>query len=127
MTKLLSFLAALVLVVSTASAQAADISGAWTGDAAGGQFQLTFTFKQDGAKLTGSVQGPQDPLVITDGKIDGDKISFTVSFQGNTIHHTGTITGDTIKLNTEGGNFGGGEMTLKRVPKPATPPSKQTL
>ncbi len=123
MKKLCSLLAALVLIFSTASALAADITGSWSGDM-GGQVQLTFTFKQDGAKLTGSVQGPQDPITITDGKVEGDKISFTVSFDGNTIHHTGTITGDTIKLTTEGGNFGGGEIVLKRVATtPAAPPA----
>lgn len=123
MKKLLSLFAALAILFSSASAFAADVTGAWTGDV-GGQFQITFNFKQDGAKLTGNVQGPQDPITISDGKIDGDKISFTVSFNGTTIHHTGTVTGDTIKLSTEGGDFGGGDMTLKRVTtKPATPPA----
>jgi hypothetical protein len=128
MKKLSALVAVLVLAFSTgsafaaASAFAADVTGAWSGDA--GQFQLTFNFKQDGTKLTGSVQGPQDPITISDGKVEGDKITFTVSFDGNIIHHTGTIAGDTIKLNTEGGNFGGGEMILKRVStKPAIPPA----
>jgi hypothetical protein len=122
--KLLSLFAALAIIFSSASAFAADITGAWTGDV-GGQFQITFNFKQDGDKLTGSVQGPQDPITISDGKIDGDKISFTVNFNGTTIHHSGTVTGDTIKLATEGGDFGGGDMTLKRVAaQPAAPSSK---
>jgi len=58
-----------------------------------GGFQLSFTFKQDGAKLTGTVQGPQgDPIAISDGKIDGEKISFKVVIQGGmTIIHEGTI------------------------------------
>jgi hypothetical protein len=83
-------------------------------------FTISFTFKQDGAKLTGSVQGPQgDPIAISDGKIDGGKITFTVAFNGMTISHTGTLNsaGDEIKLTTktDSGDFPGGEMTLKRA------------
>jgi type 1 fimbria pilin len=123
MKKLLSLFAAIAILFSSAAAFAADVTGAWTGDV-GGQFQITFNFKQDGTKLTGSVQGPDAPINITDGKVDGDKISFTVEFNGNTIHHTGTVTGDTIKLTTEGGEMAGGEMTLKRADAaPAAAPS----
>jgi hypothetical protein len=74
-------------------------------------------FKQDGAKLTGTVQGPRgDPIEIADGKIDGDKLSFTVSFNGMTIQHEGVLHDDEIKLTTktDQGDFPGGEMTLTR-------------
>jgi hypothetical protein len=100
---------------------AVDLTGAWTGNMAvpnGDSFQLTFTFKQDSAKLTGTVSGPQgDPLEITDGKVDGDKIFFIVSFNGMTIKHDGVVTGDTIKLTTKSDNvdFPGSEMTLTRA------------
>jgi uncharacterized lipoprotein YehR (DUF1307 family) len=120
--KILSALVALLMVFATASALAADLSGDWTGSVNNGQFQITFTFKQDGATLTGTVQAAQgDPIPITDGKIDGDKLSFTVNFNGTTIHHTGTLSGDTIKLTTEGGDFGAMEMTLKRAPAASSP------
>ncbi len=116
------FLACAVLMTAMAGAAlAADITGNWTGSS--DQFTLNFVFKQDGEKLTGNVTGPQgDPLPITDGKVQGDKVSFTVKVDmgGNsmTIHHEGTIKGDEITLTTkvEGGeDFGGGPMTLKRV------------
>lgn len=86
----------------------------------GDSAQLAFTFKQDGATLTGSVQGPQgDAIAITDGKVDGDKISFKVTFNGMTITHEGTINtaGDEIKLSTkvDSGDFPAAELTLKRV------------
>jgi hypothetical protein len=64
------------------------------------------------------VAGPQgDPIEISDGKVDGDKITFTVSFNGFTIKHEGTISGDEIKLTskTDQGDFPGGTMTLKRA------------
>ncbi len=121
MKKLLYLCAALMMVFTAASAFAADFTGTWTGKMAGPNgegFQLTFTFKVDGAKLTGTVLGPQgDPMEISEGKIDGDKISFNVSVNGMTIKHEGVITGDTIKLTTktDSGDFPGGEMTLTRT------------
>ena len=66
------------------------------------------------------MQGPQgDAIAITDGKVDGDKISFKVSFNGMTISHEGTINdaGDEIKLSTKADSpdFPTMEMTLMRV------------
>jgi hypothetical protein len=126
MKMLLSLCAALLLTFGAATAFAAtDVTGAWTGKMVGPNgdgVQITFTFKQDGVKLTGTVGGPMgDPMEITDGKVDGDKLSFNVSFNGMTIKHEGVITGDTIKLTTkaEGGDFPGGEMTLTRNKPPA--------
>ena len=100
------------------AAFAADVTGTWTGQMGGPDGDgptMTFHFKQDGAKLTGTVDGPQgDPLDIHDGKVDGDKISFTLKFDrgdggGMKIVHEGTISGDEIKLNIkmEGGQGGG--------------------
>jgi opacity protein-like surface antigen len=116
------FLACAVLMtVLAGAALAADITGNWTGSS--DQFSLTFAFKQDGEKLTGAVTGPQgDPLPISDGKVQGDKVSFTVKIDmgGNSmkITHEGVIKGDEITLSTKvegGGDFGGGgPMTLKR-------------
>jgi hypothetical protein len=100
---------------------AVDLTGAWTSTMAapsGNSFQLTFNFKQDGSRLTGTVSGPQgDPVQITEGKVDGDKIFFIVSFNGMTIKHDGVVTGDTIQLTTKSDNadFPGGAMTLKRA------------
>jgi len=120
MKRALHLFVAVIIVFSAVAAFAADVTGAWSGEAKGPNgesFPLTFNFKQDGAKLTGTVTGPQgDPLEITDGKVDGDKIAFNVSFNGMTISHDGVIKGDEIalKTKTDQGAFPGGEMTLKR-------------
>ncbi len=119
-----SLCAVFFLAVSTASAHAADVTGKWTADmqmpGGGDSMQIQFVFAQDGATLTGSVQGPQgDAMAIADGKVDGDKISFKVSFNGMTITHEGTVNaaGDEIKLSSksDSGDFPGMEFTLKRV------------
>ena len=85
-------------------------------------FPLTYAFKQDGEKLTGTVTGPQgDPLQLNEGKITGDKLTFfvTVNMNGNAAKFVseGLIKGEEITLTTkmDGGDFGGGPMTLKRV------------
>ena len=113
--------AALLMVFGARSIFAAtDMTGTWTSQMQapdGTNFSLTFVFKQDGAKLTGTVAGPEgDPLAIDNGKVDGDKFSFTVAFNGMTITHTGTVTGDEIKMTTKAdqGDFPSQQLTLKR-------------
>ena len=69
MKTLLYVCAALVLTLGTASVRAADVTGTWSTEMKtpdGQSFPLTFTFKQDGVTLTGTVQGPQgDPIDIS--------------------------------------------------------------
>jgi hypothetical protein len=113
---------AILLVLAVGVALAADVTGTWTGQIGGpdgGGPTIAFHFKQDGAKLTGTVEGPQgESLQISDGKVEGDKIAFTVKFDrgdggGMKIAHEGAINGDEIKLSTrmEGGP---GAITLKK-------------
>lgn len=116
------FRASLLLALGSVLAFATDISGAWSGNLAGPDggdgFPISFTFKQDGAKLTGTVKGPQgDPIEISEGRVDGDKVSFSVSFNGSTFRHEGTISGEEIKLSmtSEGGGFPGGSFILKKT------------
>lgn len=123
MRKLFSLCLAAVLTLTLAplAAHAAtDLTGTWTGsmDAGGGDMQLTFTFKQDGSTLTGSVQGPQgDPIAISNGKVDGDKVTFDIVFNGTTISHEGTLSGDELKISSKSsdGNFPAATFTLKRA------------
>ena len=98
-------------------ASAADVSGNWTGTAEGpnGPISRTFTFKQDGAKLTGETNSEYTgKSVINDGKVDGDNISFsiTANIQGNEmkLNYKGKVTGNTIKVSSE---FGGAGQTIE--------------
>ena len=77
----------------------------------------TLNLAVDGDTLTGSqtAQGTTSP--ISNGKVDGDKISFTINVHDQfTLKHEGTISGDAIKLTmkSDQGDFPGGEITLKR-------------
>ena len=107
MTKKLLFVTTLLLVVAFA-AMAADVSGKWTYEQAGRNGgparQVTITLKADGSTLTGSVPGMRDapPVEITNGKVDGDNVSFEVKreFNGNTMvsKYEGKVSGDEMKL-----------------------------
>ncbi len=111
MTKKLLFVCTILLVASF-SLLAADITGKWVaeqpGRNGGPPRQTTFVFKADGAKLTGTMTGggrggaAPTPIEISDGKIDGDKVSFTVKREtpngSMEMKYNGTISGDELKL-----------------------------
>ena len=118
-----AILLSVAVALFSLAAWAGDISGTWTGQLSGpdgNTFALTYSFKQDGEKLTGTVAGPQgDPLPLEEGKVQGEKVSFSVNvpFNGGTkFMSEGTIKGDEITLNTkaEGGEALGGPITLKK-------------
>jgi len=95
---------------SALAALAADITGNWKATAEGpnGAMERTFTFKQDGTKLTGeTVSTMIGKSEIKDGKVEGDTVSFTINadFGGNamTIKYSGKISGNEIKLKSEAG------------------------
>ena len=125
MKKLLVIRFAVLVALATGLAFAGDVTGNWTGEFAGpdgGNVSLTFHFKQDGTRLTGNVDGPGgQALELKEGKVEGDKISFAISFDsgGNAmkIIHAGTVKNDEIDLTVtmDGADGGeGGPMKLKR-------------
>src|SRR5215469_2107944 len=113
--RLATFFALLALACMVALG--ADVTGKWAGEAAQGKGgPQTFNLKQDGSTLTGSVEGGRGgPVEISNGKVDGDKVSFDVvrEFNGNsmTLKYSGTVSGNTMKLTVETGR-GPREMTL---------------
>jgi hypothetical protein len=124
MTKRIVFLSACFVLMAASLVWAADVSGKWTAQVPGrgGQTrETTFNFKAEGSKLTGTVSGMQGDNPISDGKIDGDNISFTVavSFNGNDFKllYKGKVAGDEIKFTRtrEGGDQPPQEFTAKRV------------
>jgi hypothetical protein len=113
---------AVAVCLAAAVASAADVTGKWSGElnGPGGAVTLTATFKQDGTRLTGTMEGPGgEAMEIKNGKVEGDTLSFSVDFNGMTVAHEGAITGDTITLQIrmDGGPGGDGPspITLKRV------------
>ena len=96
-----------------------DVTGKWAfnvGTSAGAGAP-TFTFKQDGEKLTGHYVGTFGESDLT-GTVKGADItfSFTVDAQGNAIKetYTGTVDKDTMKGKLVIEGLGEGTFTGKR-------------
>lgn len=85
----------------------ADITGKWSGTLAtpdGQEIAVSYNFKVDGDKLTGTAESPQGTVTVDDGKIDGDKFSFKVNVSGTDYPHTGKIYADSLAMDID---FGG--------------------
>lgn len=96
---------------------AADVAGKWSAQVPAREGQTrdaTFNFKVDGEKLTGTMSGQQGDIEITDGKVSGDTISFTVTTQRGAQKYTGKVEGATIKFTREGGQGPAREFVAKR-------------
>lgn len=113
-------LAILLFALGSVAALAADFNGKWTAEVQGrmGTQTLAFDFHVDGSTLTGKITTPRGDTDITDGKVDGDNISFTqkLSFNGNdiTINYSGKADGDNIKFTRQVGDRPATEFTAKR-------------
>jgi len=135
-------LATLLVSLPLATLMAAGVDGKWSGerkittpDGEERTMTTTLDLKSDGGALTGKMSmGPRGDADIEDGKVDGNKLSFTVKMstpRGDfTSKFEGTVSGDEMALNRQGGpggggggkgprggkgRPGGGPLTLKRV------------
>jgi hypothetical protein len=117
-------IAGFLLGLLALTAFAADVNGKWVAQMTGRNGQtreITFNFKADGNTLTGTITTPRGDMDISDGKVDGDQISFTqtLEFGGNEIKllYKGTVSGDEIKFtrSREGGEGRTQEFTAKRA------------
>ena len=104
------FAIALVMLVFAGLTAAADVDGKWSGSVStpNGDFNMAFTFKADGATLTGTMlgmDGKDNP--IKDGKIDGANIAFSVDLdfggQAFTLNYKGVVSAEEIKFEGEAG------------------------
>jgi hypothetical protein len=129
MTKKLLFVMTILLVASFAL-MAADVSGKWTFEQPGRGGNpgrpVTITLKADGSTLTGTMPaggrgGGGDPIAISDGKVDGSNVSFTVKreMNGNSVvtKYEGTVSGDEMKLKITRNGQDGTPVTTDVVAK----------
>jgi len=85
-------------MVFLAVSYAQDITGNWKG-LANGQFEINYSFKVDGEKLTGTTKGPDgSESPISNGVIKGNDISYTIDIMGAPTKVTGKIKDDVITL-----------------------------
>lgn len=99
----------------------AEIDGKWTAQVEGrnGAQTQTLTLKASGSTLTGTLSGGRGGAAeISNGTIEGDRISFTIVREFGerkiTQEFKGTISGDELKLTMSGGRREPVEMTYKR-------------
>ena len=104
--------------------RAADIAGQWRAefDSQIGRQKYTYTLKQEGDKLTGKanseINGQKRETPLSEGKLDGDKVSFIemLNFDGNDIRiaYSGAVSSNEMKLTREVGAFAKEDIVLKR-------------
>lgn len=120
----ITFLTVCFVLAGIALVYAADINGKWIAQVPGryGRVrEMTFNFKVEADKLTGTVSGRQGDTPFSDGKINGDEISFAVTANSGSNEvkflYRGKVVGDEIKFTRtrEGGDQLGQEFTAKRA------------
>ncbi len=128
MTKKLHFAGMVMLAVALVALAADSVTGKWIFEQAGRQGgtprQTTLDLKAAGATLTGTVtqpgfgrsgDTPPAPVAtpISNGKVDGNNISFEVTrdLGGNsmTTKYEGVVAGNEMKLKMTIPNFQGGD------------------
>jgi uncharacterized protein (DUF2147 family) len=115
---------ALAAWLAAGAAAAAEIDGKWVGMI--GESEITFEFKADGEKLTGTLNNAAQAGVveIKEGKIKGSDVTFHVVRNLNNaetrVEWTGKLAGAELKLQrgAVGGNAAA-EVVAKRPPPPA--------
>ena len=106
-----------VAASSANKVSAANINGQWKGtikDENGGDIDLTYDFKVDGKKLTGTVEGPIGKLDLEEGAAEGNQLKFQVSFNDLHILHEATVADGKIKITAKLPQ-GDREYTITRV------------
>ena len=111
--------AAFLLFFMICFAAVAELTGNWTGSfntPDGNSIAVTYHFKVDGEKLTGTAESPMGSTTIDDGKITGDNFSFKVNVQGQDYPHTGKVYADSCAVDLD---LGGAKVhfILKKTDK----------
>ncbi len=118
-------LAMFALVFISVGCAEDSFAGKWKAqfDSQIGQQKYTFVFKVDGTNVTGTATGERsmgtNDVEITEGKINGDEMSFVepLKLQDNDIRieYKGKLAGDEIKFHRKVGDFAEYDIVAKRV------------
>lgn len=128
MTKKLIYISMAILAVAVVALAADAITGKWVYEMQGRDGTprpVTLELKAEGATLTGTVSGmggrgggggqAPAPQQISNGKVDGNNVSFDVTRETQmgamTTKYTGAVAGNELKLKVTAPGRGGGEPT----------------
>lgn len=122
MTARRAFIASMLVLTSFALLQAADATGKWTAKfmTQVGEQEYTYELVAKGTTLTGTATGNlTGKAQISDGKIDGDKISFVENAMYMDMplrfEYTGTVTNDELRLSRKLMDFEAETIVAKRA------------
>lgn len=134
MTKKLLFAGMILLVVALVALAADAVTGKWVSETPGRDGtprQTTYNLKADGAKLTGDVAGGMGgrgggggggapaPAPISNGKVDGNNVTFEVSRDTQNgamvTKFVGVVSGSEMKLKVTAPGRGGGDPVTTEV------------
>jgi hypothetical protein len=83
-----------------------------------GAQQGTLTLTTNGNDLSGKLAGPQGEIDITDGKVDGNRLTWKASItspMAMTLDFDATVEGDSINGNVKLGAFGNATFSGTRA------------
>ncbi len=88
----------LVVIESSASATAANITGTWKVtiyyQPDDSDYDATYVLKQEGEKVTGTYHGMYGPADVT-GTVKSDNVTLSVTVKGSTAQFSGKVTSAT--------------------------------
>ncbi|OLY94386.1 hypothetical protein SAMN05444008_10523 [Cnuella takakiae] len=102
-----------LLVGSFTSFAQNAIDGSWKGtrETPNGTFEVNYTFKVEGKDLTGTWKTQFGESKLENGKIDGKKFSYSISFNDMKLDYTGEVVNENeVTVKSERG-----EMKLTKV------------
>ena len=103
----------LLLVGGLTSFAQNTLDGNWKGtrETPNGTFEVNYTFKVEGNTLTGTWKTQFGEAKLENGKVDGKKFSYSLSFNDMKLEYTGEVVSDNeLSIKSERG-----EMKLNRV------------
>jgi len=112
-----------LFLLATAAVFAADVDGKWnaTVTTGNGEFQLTYTLKADGEKLSGTISSQLGELEVKEGKVAGNDLSWVMIMERNgnqmRILHKATVNGAEMKIKAI--PEGAGDRTMEFTAKKA--------
>ncbi|WP_080055549.1 hypothetical protein [Spirosoma aerolatum] len=83
-------------IVSLVAFAQSPIDGNWKGsrETQNGTFEVNYTFKVEGNKLTGTWKTQFGESPIQEGTVDGKKISYSITFNDRKMSYTGELVSD---------------------------------
>ena len=113
------------VAISGAALSAQDVAGLWTATFTppdGHQHETTLYLQTDSGRISGKIFSKRGSVAITDGKIQGNKISFNVVRKGNgdeiNVVFTGTAEKETMNLTMQYGDRNPVPLVAKRSTNP---------